>query len=75
MNIQLNIEIVEADVFTDPSNKPEKRIFARASVKDETVKDETQHVYSKPVDITDIGVENAKIEFKRNWEKLILHKF
>ena len=67
MNIQLNIEIVEADVFTDPaSNKPEKRLYARASVKDET-----QHVYSKPVDITDIGVENVKISFQRNWEMIL----
>ena len=67
MNIQLNIEIVEAEFFTDlTSGKHEKRLFARASVKDET-----NHVYSKPVDITEIGVDNVKISFQRNWEKIL----
>ena len=75
MNIQLNIEIVESEVFTDrASNKPEKRLFARANVKDPRIEDETFHVYSKPVDITEIGVENAKIAFQRNWEKMLLSK-
>lgn len=64
--LKLTIEVVESGFFTD-SNLPEGRVYARANVNEE--------VYSKPVDITEIGIEGAKLAFQRGWEDMLNKNF